>query len=168
MSHNTMVVLPQPNANFIWYCSWMSFFSAIFAYSQPETAHFAIVPASVLATSLNYWRNPLFNSWRRYTDMSVVLSGLIYQSYYTYTSEHVNFLTRLNYFYLIGLSALCYIMSCDFMKKGCVWPATYAHASIHFIANIANIVLYKSIYNQNHCHYHVTSMSGSLSCDLPL
>ena len=54
--------LPLPNAHFIWYNAWLSIPSAIYAYSRPESAYLAVVPASVCATSLLYWRNPVSNS----------------------------------------------------------------------------------------------------------
>lgn len=143
MPHDTLV-LPIPNAFFIWRCAWMSIFSAGFAWSHPKTAHFAIVPLGVFVSSLNYWRYPIRNSWRRWTDITVVFSGLTYQSYYAYTiHDPVIDSTYLNrYVYLIVLSSVCYGLSNYFMGMGCIWAATYAHASIHLVANIANIMLY--------------------------
>jgi membrane protease YdiL (CAAX protease family) len=140
-SHEALT-LPIPNANFIWYCSWASILSAIVAYSRPTTARLAIIPASVFTTSIFYWRNPIHNSWRRKLDVAVVLSGLSYQSYHVYT-QYNTLVTRQSYAALIGMCGSCYLTSCYFMKRGQVWSATYAHASIHIIANIANIIVYK-------------------------
>jgi hypothetical protein len=142
------LTLPIPNANFIWYCSWTSILSAIVAYTSPTTARLAFIPASVFTTSILYWRNPVRNSWRRKLDIAVVLSGVSYQSYHVYT-QYSTPLTRQSYTALIGVCASCYLSSNYFMKYGRLWDATYAHASIHIIANVANIMVYKE---RQHAH----------------
>ncbi len=76
------LALPLPNAHFIWYCAWLAIPSAIYSYSNPASTHLAIVPASVWATSLLYWRDPIRDSWRRTLDMTAVFTGLSYNTYY--------------------------------------------------------------------------------------
>ena len=135
------LALPLPNAHFIWYCAWLSLPSAIYAVIARHTPmSLAIVPASVWATSLLYWRNPLRDSWRRTLDMAVVFTGLSYNTYYAVrhaSPTHFGVYTA-----LIGTSAVCYGVSGYLMTRGRIWPATYAHASIHLVANVANMVLY--------------------------
>ena len=139
------LALPLPHAHFIWYCAWFSLPSAIYAYSRPESAHLAVVPAAVFTTSLIYWRNPIRNSWRRTLDIAVVFSGMTYQTYYAFRyANHAHTHTQI-YTALIGASAACYGLSHYFMAHGRIWPATYAHASIHIVANIANAVLYDGV-----------------------
>jgi hypothetical protein len=140
-SHHELT-LPIQNAHFIWYCSWTSILSAIVAYSRPTTTRLAFIPASVFTTSILYWRNPIRNSWRRKLDIAVVFSGVSYQSYHVYT-QYSTPLIRQSYTALIGMCASCYLLSDYFMKRGRLWDATYAHASIHIIANVANIMVYK-------------------------
>ncbi len=135
------VALPIPNAHFIWYCAWLSIPSAIYAYSHPASAHFAVVPASVCATSLIYWRNPVMNSWRRTLDIVVVFSGLTYQTYYAF--QYTNLAQT--YTVLICTSAMVYKFGYYLWTCGRVWPATYAHASIHIMGNIGNLLLYESV-----------------------
>lgn len=140
--------LPLPNAHFIWYCAWLSIPSAIYAATADveATTRLAIVPSSVFATSLLYWRNPIRNSWRRTLDMVIVFSGATYQTYYVF--RHIrNTYSMTAYSALIGFSAACYGISNYLMARGLIWPATYAHASIHLVANVANLVLYASITN---------------------
>ena len=137
----TALALPIPNAHFIWYCAWLSIPSAIYAYSHPASAHFAVIPASVWATSLIYWRNPVMNSWRQRIDISVVLSGLTYQTYYAF--QYANLAQT--YVVLICTAAVCYKFGYYLWTCGCVWPATYAHATIHIIGNIGNLLLYESV-----------------------
>ena len=147
--HEPVLSLPLPQANFIWRCAWFSVPSAIYAATASATAsaattHLAVVPASVFATSLLYWRNPVRNSWRRTLDMAVVFSGVTYQTYYAF--RHIRDTPAMKiYSALIGCSAACYGLSQYFMGRGLLWPATYAHASIHLVANVANLVLYDTI-----------------------
>jgi hypothetical protein len=146
------LMLPIPHARVIWYCAWSSIASAIYAYSRPESAHLALVPASVWASSLLYWRNPVRNSWRRRLDIAVVLSGVTYQSYYVYTATATALApsTTQTYTALIGLSASCYGISQYYLARGRMWPATYTHAAIHIVANLANLVLYDGMNNTTH------------------
>jgi hypothetical protein len=136
--------LPHPNAHINWYCAWFSIPSAIYANShQPASTHLAIIPTSVWATSLLYWRNPVRDSWRRILDMAVVFTGLTYNTYYAV--RHASPTHFGVYAALIGTSAVCYGVSNYLMTRGRIWPATYAHASVHLVANVANILLYDSI-----------------------
>ena len=141
--HEPVLSLPLPQAHFIWRCAWFSVPSAIYA-ATAATTHLAVVPASVFATSLLYWRNPVHNSWRRTLDMAVVFFGVTYQTYYAF--RHIRDMQAIaTYSALIGCSAACYGLSHYFMGRGLLWPATYAHASIHLVANVANLVLYDTI-----------------------
>lgn len=134
------LTLPLPNAHFIWYCAWLAVPSAIYAYSHPASTHLAIVPASVWATSLLYWRDPLRNSWRRTLDMAAVFTGLSYNTYYAV--RHASPSHFAGYTALISASAACYGISVYLMNRGRIWPSTYAHASVHLLGNVANVVLY--------------------------
>lgn len=142
-SRSPRYVLPQPNANVIWRTAWLSFLSSIYALTHPDTVYIAIVPAAVFTTSLNYWRDPLRDSWRRTIDIYVVYSGIgaicLYAYYYLDNTKSVTH--KHAFFYLILTSFMCYIVSEYYLKRNKIWTATYAHACIHIIANIANIVL---------------------------
>lgn len=75
--------------------------------------------------------------------MTVVFTGLTYNTYYAV--RHASPTHFGVYSALIGASAACYGVSSYLMTRGRIWPATYAHASIHLVANVANFVLYISI-----------------------
>jgi hypothetical protein len=75
--------------------------------------------------------------------MTVVFTGLSYNTYYAL--RHASPRHFGVYAALIGTSAVCYGTSNYLMTRGCVWPATYAHASIHLVANVANMVLYNGV-----------------------
>ena len=144
-------VLPQPNANVIWRAAWLSFLSSIYALTHPDTVYIAIVPAAVLTTSLNYWRDPVRDSWRRTIDIYVVYSGIgVICSYaYYYLDNTKTVIHKHAFFYLIFTSFMCYIVSEYYLKRNQLWPATYAHACIHIFANIANIVLCEGVVAAN-------------------
>ena len=135
--------LPVPNAYFIWYCTWLSVPSTIYALTH-KSHHLAIVPATVFTTSLLYWRNPVRGSWYRVLDMTAVFLGVTYQSIYAFQTIRITSLNRhfAVYTSLIAASVACYALSNSLLSRGRLWPATYAHASIHLIANVANMVLY--------------------------
>lgn len=135
------LTLPLPHAHFIWYSAWLSLPTAIYAYiNAAAVRNLAIIPAAVWSTSLLYWRHPVRDSWRRTLDIAVVFTGVTYQTYYAFRNTSP---TRFAYYTaLITASASCYITSNWLMNRGILWPATYAHASIHLLANVANMVLY--------------------------
>ena len=66
------LVIEQSHADIIWWAAWMSLGASVHAVYIQQSG-FAVVPACVLVTSLNYWRNPVRNSLRRTADMSTVL-----------------------------------------------------------------------------------------------
>ena len=139
-----VLTLPPPQARFIWYCAWLSLPSAIYAATRGSST-FAVdfVPASVWTTSLLYWRHPLRDSWRRKLDIMTVVTGACYQFYYAFqTIRHTSPSHFAGYTALITASTACYGLSVYLMNRGHIWPSTYAHATIHFIANVANVVLY--------------------------
>ncbi len=128
-------VLYPAQYNFIWRVSFVSAFSCAYAAYR---GHYdiAIVPCSVLLTSLNYWRLPTYG-WRRNLDIACVCSGLIYQNIRAYRLSNA-----VPYYYLMGTASLLYPMSVYFYKKKCYWWSTYVHCMLHIIANIGNVVLY--------------------------
>lgn len=134
---------------FISFFCLISFFYAIYR----KYYHLAPVSGSVFLTSLNYWKNPRYDSWERYLDISVVGIALIYQSYFALKSN-----MRLYYFFTIFLAGSCYLISKTYVyisdryltnindsiykKNKLNWIAMYYHAGLHVLANIANIILY--------------------------
>jgi hypothetical protein len=75
--------------------------------------------------------------------MTAVFTGLSYNTYYAVRDASPTHFAV--YTALIGTSAVCYGVSNYLMTRGRIWPATYAHASIHLVGNMANMVLYDSI-----------------------
>jgi hypothetical protein len=75
--------------------------------------------------------------------MAVVFTGLTYNTYYAFS--HASPTHFGVYAALIGTSVVCYGTSVYFMTRGRIWPATYAHASVHLVGNVANMVLYNVV-----------------------
>jgi len=138
MATDLDLVLSQPNANVIWWAAWLSLGASFHALYVNQSG-FAIVPAGVLFTSLNYWRNPLRNSWRRSVDIGVVFVGLCYQSALAYNMPESHH--RRTYFNCIAASGACYALGHLFMWLNVPRAAAYAHAGIHVMANVGNIGL---------------------------
>jgi hypothetical protein len=129
-------VLYPEQSRFIWKVSWMSLYSSLYAIQRRHYS-VAMVPGGVFLTSIYYWRNPDYSSWRRKLDMSYIGASLIYQTIRAYNSEN----SKMYYFIMIG-AVCCYPMSYHFYYKKQYWKSTYFHSMVHVVANIANIVLY--------------------------
>jgi cation transport ATPase len=144
------LVLSQSDANVIWWAAWFSLAASMHAV-HIQQSELAIVPACVLFTSLNYWRNPLRNSWRRSIDIGTVLIGCAYNSAlaYSMTDSH----HRRTYFNCVAASSLFYTMGHLLMTINMPRTAAYAHAGIHVVANVGNIALQRAaIENQRFQH----------------
>jgi hypothetical protein len=138
------LVLPKPNANVIWRAAWTTLFTSLYALSHPNTAQFAIAPLLILATSLNYWRDPIRESWRRKIDIFVAYSSVSSQCAYVYfylDDKMIHNYHKYAFLSLMFTSYLCYKLSEYLMRRQWVWASTYAHACIHIIANVANVIL---------------------------
>lgn len=135
---STDLVIGQSHANVIWWTAWLSLGASCHAIYIQQPG-FAFVPAFVLCTSLNYWRNPVRQSWRRTADMFTVFVGLCYQTTLAYSMHDSRY--RRAYFNCIAASGACYAMGHVFMALNMPRTAAYAHAGIHVVANMGNIVL---------------------------
>jgi hypothetical protein len=115
--------------------SYLSLFSAVYAFYRAHY-HLAIVPGSVFLSSIHYWKKPDY-SYRRYLDMTVVKSAVIYQHYMAYNAEYANM-----YYTILYIAMLSYPIGLYYYNKKDYWKSTYAHMMLHIMANIGNIVLY--------------------------
>jgi hypothetical protein len=96
----------------------------------------SICPGGVFLTSINYWIYPNY-SWRRYLDMTYVIFAMNYQLYKAYGSQYM-----IPYYSLMITAVSMYPLGIYYYKKKLFWYSTYAHCTLHIIANIANILLY--------------------------
>jgi hypothetical protein len=124
---------PKEHSTFLWRTSWLSLVSCAYAIYQTHY-HLAIVPGSVYLTSINYWRDPRKDSWRRTADIFVVYSSLAYQVLMTRNAENAYI-----YYFIILLCGLSY---CGSLRYNGTWAGVYCHSAIHILGNVSNIVLY--------------------------
>ena len=132
------LVLSQSDANVIWWAAWFSLAATMHAV-HTQQSELAIVPACVLFTSLNYWRNPVRTSWRRSIDIGTVLIGCAYNSACAFSIKDSQY--GKIYFNCVAASSLFYAMGHLFMALNMPRTAAYAHASIHLLATAGNIAL---------------------------
>ena len=128
-------ILTEEQYSNIYNTSFLSLGSSIYALHNRQFA-LALCSGSVFLTSINYWRKPDY-SWRRYLDMGVVKSVLLYQLYTAYGSPYM-----MQYYSLTGAAVGVYGLGVYYYKKNLHWHSTYAHCLLHIVANIANVILY--------------------------
>jgi hypothetical protein len=128
------LIIPADQSRFLWYVSWTSLPSGLYAMYRGYY-DLAAVPLGVLLTSLNYWHYPNY-SWRRNLDMSVVFFGMSWQIYRALDAEFA-----IMYYVVLSIALLCYALSCRVITKS-IWLSTIFHAFLHIFGNISNIILY--------------------------
>jgi hypothetical protein len=135
---DTDLIIPQSHANIIWRAAWLSLISILHATYYSQTS-FAVMSAGVTFTSLNYWRNPVRNSWRRYIDIGYVNLGLAYQLVLAYNMTDSYY--RQLYYKCTMTSAMCYVIGYLLMWSNMPRASVYAHAAIHVVSNLGIIAL---------------------------
>ena len=121
--------------------SILSLLSATYAFYK---SHYdlVLVPGGIFVTTLIYWKNPRYDSWKRIVDITYVNLGLLYQLIRAYNSEHHKL-----YYTIIFASLFFYPISFYYYNKKLYWYSTYAHIMLHIGANISNLVLYSGTIN---------------------
>ena len=128
-------ILEKEHYTAIYRVSYLSLFSALYAFYRGHY-NLVVVPGSVFLSSIHYWKKPDY-SYRRYLDMTVVKSAVIYQHYIAYNAEYANM-----YYTILCIAMLSYPVGVYYYNKKDYWKSTYAHMMLHIMANIGNIVLY--------------------------
>jgi len=139
---STHLTLPPSQHFVIWRLAWTSLPSFVYGLYRGHT-DLSIVPLGIFITSMIYWSHPVRNSWRRYTDMSVVFTGLIYQGIRARNAENCTY-----YYVVVSVAVICYPLSNYVATKypnlciGTIWVSTLLHGLIHVLGNISNVILY--------------------------
>jgi hypothetical protein len=133
---NTTIVSPE-NARLMCYTTLLFFFTAIYAIARGYYIY-ALMPATVLFSSLNYWRQPTIG-WRRTLDIIIVYSFVVITAIVAFGTTH-----ELLYFTIFFSGVLCYFLSYVFYKDNDHDRATFMHGVVHIFANLGLILLYST------------------------
>lgn len=129
------LVLPLAHGWTIWYFSYLHLFTSYYAfYNQYYVLCFFGLGS--LGTSLNYWKYPLHDSWRRYFDIAFIQLTFYVHMYYAFLIS-----TGYGYMFFTGTGIICYGISNSYTKKN-IYFATFFHILVHIFASIGNAVLY--------------------------
>ena len=136
------LVLPPHLSRRIFYTSFLILGSVASAVANdlPVSAAMAV---SLLATSLNYWRHPIFG-WRRNLDVFVATTSLFYQL--AILSADAPAPARSLYFITVGCGGVCYLRSrWQGIYHGDRSTSSLYHCGLHLCGNIGNLVLYDAV-----------------------
>ena len=146
---NNCVAYPE-HCHYILAVNTLSLISCVYAIYRKHY-HLSIVPGGVFLTSINFWKNPRYDCWERYLDISYVIIALIYQSYYAYYAQYgfyyflITFIGILSFIVGKIISNLIqdrnmYLNTNDRKYLSCI--SILFHSGVHILGNIANIILY--------------------------
>lgn len=100
---------------------------------------------ALYTTSLNYWRYPLINSYRRTIDMIVAKSSISYHLYLSlYTTNR--WITTLP----ISFGSCLYFLSLYLDKNKYVKSAAFCHCLLHLLVSVGASLTYRDYYLQNY------------------
>jgi hypothetical protein len=121
------LVVPKTHANYLFYTSFFSLLSSMYLFYKENNNY--IYTLSIFITSLNYWRNPIYD-WRRNIDMIVIfLSFFVVGIKFYIQSKIIDILPT------IFISFLFYVISNYFQEKS-IHISTFFHSLIHIYPNI--------------------------------
>ena len=129
-------ILPYEHYNLIYKASYLAIFSFSYACYR-EQYSMAIVPGGVFVTSINYWRYPIKNCWRRKLDMSYVNFCIFYNIVRAYNAQNQN-----QYYFVLFMGITCYLLSIYYYNQHKLWTSTYLHCLVHVFGQVSNIILY--------------------------
>jgi hypothetical protein len=131
-------ILYPDQYNLLWQSSWCSLIGGSYAIYTQHYNH-AIACYVVLLTSLNYWQYPTQNSWSRFLDMTCVKLALAHHLITAYSMSN-----GILYYIIIGTGLASYQLGVELYKRDYWWASVYAHAMVHILGNIGNVILYSS------------------------
>ena len=122
--------------NYLWYTSWLFLFNSCYTVYLKKY-DFALVPGAIFVTSINYWRNPRFNSWERTLDVACVHSSVAYNIFRSFGAEYSNMF----YMYIV-VGLFCYILSNYNHRQNRLYVSSFFHSLVHVFGNVAVFYLY--------------------------
>lgn len=131
----TKLILPLKYARSIWYISYLHFFTSTYALFN-KCYVLSLFGYGSMCTSLNYWRYPEYDSWRRYFDIIFIQISLYIHLYYAFSMR-----IYVGYIYFITNGILSYGIS-NYYQKNNNYLSTLFHILVHIFAMIGNGILY--------------------------
>ena len=125
-----LVYLPECS-RILWTTSWLFLGTSVYTvYNQHYDL--VIIPGGLFLTSINYWRDPHFNSWQRTVDVYYIYISFSYQVIRCYNAEYIiHFLLGLAFcLFLYKLSGITY-------NNNMILLSALLHSSLHIIANLS-------------------------------
>lgn len=130
-------ILDKDQYMYIYRVSFLSVLTAMCGFAKGKN-DIALVSLCGSLTSINYWRFPNY-SWRRNTDMTVIILGVLYNFLRAYRCQYIML------YYLAGIiSVSCYPASWYYYNKKKYWTSTYLHCMVHVFGNATFYILYSS------------------------
>lgn len=126
------------HTEWIYYTSWLSIMSLWYALARGH-GDLAIVPACVLFTSVNFWRDPK-PGVRRVIDYACVNTALGYQ-----VVRSIRHGVLRVYIIPVSCAGASFLVSLCAFHAGQCGLFLAAHVLLHILGNISNIVLYRAI-----------------------
>ena len=127
-----MFVVGQEYANKIYSLSFLSLLPTClsFHYGKYDVM---LVPLTVFATSINYWRKPTYG-WRRNMDIGAVCCGACFQLFRVLECENKHIVLT-----FMGCGTCSYFMSRCLSTQPSL--STSLHCGVHVFANLALVFL---------------------------
>jgi len=129
-----MLSLPLEQAKFIYYASYFNLIPTFYSLYNRTQIEIVFISGGVFITSINYWRYPVKNSYRRYIDIFYVHSSFLYALYLASQTKFA-----LQYCFLCLLPICCYPISINYGKKQKYFHAAIMHSFIHVLASLCNL-----------------------------
>jgi len=123
----------------LYYSSFLTISSVLLSY-YCTLYILSYLSASVLLSSINYWRYPI-KGLRRNIDITIVTITFITHLYYSYSYYYIN------YVYIALLGFFFYFISHTLIRFGFYWIGMQFHLLIHISTNVNNLLLYSHIIN---------------------
>lgn len=125
-----LVYLPN-NSRILWTSSWLFLGTSVYTVYNRQY-DLVVVPGGLFLTSINYWRDPHFNSWQRTVDVYYIYVSFGYQIIRCYNAEYFI------YFALgLVLCVLLYKVSGIAYNYKMFFLSTLLHSCLHIIANMS-------------------------------
>ena len=115
----------------LWTTSWLFLGTSVYTVYY-QHYDLVIVPGGLFLTSINYWRDPHFNSWQRTVDVKYIYFSFAYQIMRCYNAQYI-------WYFLLGLAFCCFLYKLSgiaFNYKSFLISSLF-HSSLHIFANLS-------------------------------